>query len=160
MKETLEHQKTFSSPGIFEGHGDLIKKLTYLIRRIIQAEELYKRELMKSHQVTPSQLMCLRALYEKGPLPPSQLAGLIMVKPSTVTGIIDHLEIKGLVERLRKATDRRLVIVELTPTGKDFYLNAPPPISQKMVDTIVKLSKSEMEKMVVSLNILVRKLDI
>ena len=159
MKEIPEYQKSYSWQRTFEGNGDLIKKLTCLIRSIMQSEELYKKELIRTHQVTPSQLICLRALYETGPLSLSRLAGLIMVKPSTVTGIIDRLEKKGLVERHRRAADRRLVTVDLTPAGKGFSLNAPPPISQKMVDAITKLSKSEMEKMLVSLNILVRILD-
>ena len=79
-----------------EGTRDQIREIIYQIQRLMQAGELYTKELNKTHEVSVPQLNCILALYEHGPLPPSQIAKHIMVRSSTVTGIIDRLEQKGL----------------------------------------------------------------
>jgi DNA-binding MarR family transcriptional regulator len=139
---------------------DLVKEIIYQIRRLIQAKELYTKELTKKYQVSASQLNCLLALYEQGPLPPSQIATHIMVKSSTVTGIIDRLELKGLVTRSRTSPDRRVITVELTESGRTLAENAPPPIQQKVLEGLERLPQSEMEKIVLGLKMLTQMLDV
>ncbi|MBW2742622.1 MAG: MarR family transcriptional regulator [Deltaproteobacteria bacterium] len=68
------------------------KEIIFSIRKLMQAGEFYTKELNKKYQVSAPQLNCLLSLYENGPLPPSQIAKHIMVKSSTVTGIVDRLE--------------------------------------------------------------------
>ncbi|MES0349446.1 MAG: MarR family transcriptional regulator [Desulfobacteria bacterium] len=143
-----------------EAPPDLVKEIIYQIRRLIQAKELYTKELTKKYQVSASQLNCLLALYEQGPLPPSQIATHIMVKSSTVTGIIDRLELKGLVTRSRTSPDRRVITIELTESGRTLAENAPPPIQQKVLEGLERLPQSEMEKIVLGLNMLTQMLDV
>ena len=143
-----------------EAPPDLVKEIIYQIRRLIQAKELYTKELNKKYQVSASQLNCLLALYENGPLPPSQIARYIMVKSSTVTGIIDRLEQKGLVNRTRTSPDRRVITVELTESGKTLAENAPPPIQQKVLEGLRSLPHGEIEKIVLGLNMLTAMLDV
>ena len=104
------------------------KEIIFSIRKLMQAGEFYTKELNKKYQVSAPQLNCLISLYENGPLPPSQIAKYIMVKSSTVTGIVDRLEQKGLVKRFRNSPDRRVITIELTDSGKNLAKNAPPPI--------------------------------
>ncbi|MBW1770914.1 MAG: MarR family transcriptional regulator [Deltaproteobacteria bacterium] len=143
-----------------EAPPDLVKEIIYQIRRLIQAKELYTKELTKKYQVSASQLNCLLALYEQGPLPLSQIATHIMVKSSTVTGIIDRLELKGLVTRSRTSPDRRVITVELTESGRTLAENAPPPIQQKVLEGLERLPQSEMEKIVLGLKMLTQMLDV
>jgi len=143
-----------------EAPPDLVKEIIYQIRRLIQAKELYTKELTKKYQVSASQLNCLLSLYEQGPLPPSQIATHIMVKSSTVTGIIDRLELKGLVTRSRTSHDRRVITVELTESGRTLAENAPPPIQQKVLEGLERLPRSEMEKIVLGLKMLTQMLDV
>jgi DNA-binding MarR family transcriptional regulator len=110
--------------------------------------------------VTAAQLNCVLALKEFGPLRPSQIAMAIMVKSSTVTGIIDRLEQKGLVVRLRNSPDRRVISIQLTAAGKKLANNAPPPIQQKILDGLKKLSKDDIKRIVASLNMLTHMLDV
>ena len=111
----------------------------------MQAGELYTKELNKVYNISSAQLNCLLSLHEDGPLPPSQIAKLIMVNSSTVTGIIDRLEHKGLVKRKRISTDRRVITVELTKNGKVLAENAPPPVQYKIFDGLSKLSEKEIK---------------
>ncbi|UCH08334.1 MAG: MarR family transcriptional regulator [Deltaproteobacteria bacterium] len=139
---------------------DLIREIVYQIRRLMQAGELYTKELSKTYQVSVPQLHCLLALYDHGPLPPSQIARHVMVKSSTVTGIIDRLEQKGLVTRLRNSPDRRVINIELTEAGRTLALNAPPPIQHKIVDGVKKLPEGEVEQVINSLSKLTQMLDV
>jgi DNA-binding MarR family transcriptional regulator len=135
--------KTSSPPS--EIHSKYTKVIIYSIRRLMQAGELYTKELNKIYNVSSAQLNCLLAIYENGPLAPSQIAKLIMTNSSTITGIIDRLEQKGLVKRLRISDDRRIITVELTKYGKVLAENAPPPIQWKLVDGLNKISQRDIK---------------
>ncbi len=127
-------------------HVKRTKEIIYSIRRLMQAGELYTKELNKIYNVSSAQLNCLLALHESGPLSPSQIAKQILVNSSTVTGIIDRLEQKGLVRRLRISHDRRVITIELTKNGKVLAENAPPPVQQKIIDGLNKLSEEQIDQ--------------
>lgn len=141
-------------------HAIRTKEIIYAIRRLMQAEEHYTKELNKVYNVSAAQINCLVALHENGPLPPSQIARYIMVNSSTVTGIIDRLENKDLVKRSRISKDRRVVTVELTRAGQSLAENAPPPIQQKIIDGLNSLSPKELDDIVLSLKRLTEMLDV
>ena len=153
------NQKTLSKHGALEGNQDHLEKIQYLIRRLIHAGEIYTKELNRTYQVSVPQLLCLLSLYENGSLPPSQIAKNMMVGSSTVTGIIDRLEQKGLVKRERNSPDRRMITISLTETGKKLACNAPPPIRQELIDGLKRLPKSEIEKIIHGLEMLVNLID-
>ena len=136
------------------------KEIIYSIRRLMQGSERYTKEINKKYNVSAAQVNCLLALYEYGPLPHSQIAKMILVNSSTVTGIIDRLEQKGLVERQRISQDRRVITVQLTENGKTLAENAPAPIQQKIIDGLKKLNPQEIEHIVNALNMLTNMLDV
>lgn len=139
--------------------NESIKEIVNLLRRLMQAEQRFTKELNRDYQVSVPQLVCLIALTEYGPLSPSRIARHIMVNSSTVTGIIDRLEQKGLVTRIRSSLDRRIIKVELTAAGHRLVEKAPLPIQQKIVEGLEGLSQPEIDKIVSSLNKLVLMLD-
>lgn len=141
-------------------HQDHTREVIFSIRKLMQAGELYTKELTKKYQVSAPQLNCLLTLYENGPLPPSQIAKYILVKSSTVTGIVDRLEHKAFVRRVRNSPDRRVITIELTERGRKLSENAPPPIQQKIIDGLKILSESDREDIVASLNMLTDMLDV
>ena len=139
---------------------DHTKQIIFSIRRLIQASELYTKELNKKYQVSAAQLNCILTLYEYGPLPPSKIADHMMVKSSTVTGVVDRLEIKGLAERMRNSPDRRVITIQLTEAGKKLAQNAPPPIQQKIIDGLKQTENDKKEQIISSLNMLTDMLDV
>jgi len=141
-------------------HLKYIKDIIYSIRRLMQAGELYTKELNKIYNISSAQLNCLLSLYENGPLPPSQIAKLIMINSSTVTGIIDRLEQKALVKRLRISDDRRIITVELTKSGKLLAENAPPPIQWKIIDGLNRISERDIKQIASTLAKLTNMLDV
>lgn len=140
--------------------SDHTKQIIFSIRRLIQASELYTKELNRKYQISAAQLNCILTLYDYGPLPPSKIADHMMVKSSTVTGVVDRLEKKGLAERMRNSPDRRVITIQLTKAGKELAQNAPPPIQQKIIDGLKKTETAKKEQIVRSLNILANMLDV
>ncbi len=142
-------------------YGDpYIKEIIFSIRKLIQAGEIYTKELNKVYNVSSAQLNCLMALYENGDLSPSQIAKNILVNSSTVTGILDRLEYKDLVKRLRISSDRRVLTIKLTEAGQALAENAPPPIQQKVITGLKKLPEDEKETITKAIGTLINMLEV
>ncbi|MEJ2165859.1 MAG: MarR family transcriptional regulator, partial [Desulfobacterales bacterium] len=137
-----------------------VREIIFLIRKLMHGGELYTKELNRKYSITAAQLNCLLALYENGPLPPSQIAKHMMVNSSTVTGVIDRLEQKGLVTRLRNSSDRRIINIQLTLGGQKTAEAAPPPIQQRVVDGLQQLSPKELDQIILSLAKLAKMIDL
>jgi MarR family 2-MHQ and catechol resistance regulon transcriptional repressor len=87
----------------------LTRSLDALMNRLAQHATL--------GQLTPSQFGVLEALYHLGPMCQNELAGKILKSSGNMTLVIDNLEKQGLVQRQRNTQDRRMITVNLTPTG-------------------------------------------
>jgi DNA-binding MarR family transcriptional regulator len=53
-----------------------------------------------------------------GDMPMARLGSLLQVHPTSVTSAVDRLVRQGYVERVRSATDRRVVLTSLTDAGR------------------------------------------
>ena len=74
---------------------------------------------MSRFGMTPAQTHVLLHLQQSGgQLPQRELLDSLKVKPSTVNGILDRMEEKGLVERTVSGTDARQRLVALTLAGR------------------------------------------
>jgi DNA-binding MarR family transcriptional regulator len=140
--------------------ADVIAEIVFQIKRLIQAEEYHTKALNKEYQVSAPQLNCLMALFKNGPLPPSQIARHILVESSTVTGVIDRLEQKGFVKRIRSSQDRRKIFIELTDSGRMLASFAPPPVQLKLHDGLKQLNHRELEKILEVLSMLTGLMDV
>jgi MarR family transcriptional regulator, organic hydroperoxide resistance regulator len=69
--------------------------------------------------LTPVQAHALRRLDPQRPLAMSALAEALYCHASNVTGIVDRLESRGLVERTPGTDDRRVKTLVLTPEGAE-----------------------------------------
>ena len=83
--------------------------------------------------LSPPQMWALRHLEPDTPLPMNALAGMLHCDNSNVTGIVDRLESRGLVERRAAAHDRRVKHLVVTEEGARLReqvgarINQPPP---------------------------------
>ncbi|MFJ4436153.1 MarR family winged helix-turn-helix transcriptional regulator [Streptomyces sp. NPDC088923] len=77
--------------------------------------EEYERAA-SAHALTGAQARVL-SLLSLGPLPMRRLARTLKCEPSNVTGIIDRLETRGLVERRADPDDRRVKLAAATHEG-------------------------------------------
>ncbi|WP_205315172.1 MarR family winged helix-turn-helix transcriptional regulator [Nonomuraea lactucae] len=68
------------------------------------------------HGLTPQQAKALLALDEA--LPMRRVAERVGAEPSNITGIVDRLQARGLVERQADPSDRRIKLIATTDAGK------------------------------------------
>jgi DNA-binding MarR family transcriptional regulator len=68
------------------------------------------------HGLTPQQAKALLALDEA--LPMRRVAERVGAEPSNITGVVDRLQTRGLVERQADPTDRRIKLIATTDAGK------------------------------------------
>ena len=66
-------------------------------------------------------LNVLTVLEMDGSISMSQLAATLDVSVASMTGIVDRMEERGLVERRRDIADRRIVLVYPTDAGRDIF---------------------------------------
>ncbi|MCG7206775.1 MarR family winged helix-turn-helix transcriptional regulator [Streptomyces arenae] len=74
-------------------------------------------EAAGEHALTGAQARLL-SLLSLGPLPMRKLAQRLKCEPSNVTGIVDRLEARGLVERRPDPADRRVKLAAATDEGR------------------------------------------
>ncbi|MDQ2943112.1 MAG: MarR family transcriptional regulator [Candidatus Dormibacteraeota bacterium] len=70
------------------------------------------------HGLSEGRLGVLFRLYRCGPTPLGDLAADLDSTPRNITGLVDHLEKDGLVERVPDPDDRRSVHARLTEAGR------------------------------------------
>jgi DNA-binding MarR family transcriptional regulator len=135
--------------------SDSARLVIHYLRRLVQADQLYNKRLTRDYQLSQPQLICLMALRERGPMSSTKLARFAHLDNSTITGIIDRLTRKGLVERHRERRDRRVVTLYLTDKGSELALQAPPPIPESVLNGLDRLSGHERADLIKALATLV-----
>jgi len=70
-------------------------------------------------ELSPPQVMALRSLDPERPMPMSELASVMACDNSNVTGIVDRLEARGLVQRRASEHDRRVKMLAVTDAGAE-----------------------------------------
>jgi MarR family transcriptional regulator, organic hydroperoxide resistance regulator len=104
-----------------------------LLWRIMQAHKPRFLAFAQELGLAPMQLHALRVIEPGAELPMSSLAGKLFCDASNVTGIVDRLEARGLIERRPAAHDRRVKLLALTTEGERVreaawrQLSQPPP---------------------------------
>ena len=88
------------------------------IRKIMRAVDLHSRKIHSDLAVTLPQLLCLHALAEQEDMTLMALSRTVNLSNSTVNGIVDRLEAKGLLTRKRDEEDRRRVALAAAGAGR------------------------------------------
>jgi len=76
------------------------------------------KEKLEPYKLTPPQVAALFFLWKKEGISQAQLGDLMQADRTTVSGIIDRLEKRGLVERKGSPSDRRSFTLHITEKGK------------------------------------------
>lgn len=121
------------------------------MRRIIRSVDLHSRELQGQFQITAPQMICLYSVAGQEGLTLSRLAKDVSLGASTVTGIVDRLEAKGLVRRQRDLRDRRKIVLEATEAGRRLIAAAPPLLQDRFAQRLRELPELEQATIALSL---------
>ena len=99
------------------------------------------------HQLTVGQFGILEALLHLGPLSQQTLSQKILSSKGNITMIIDNLEKQSLVKRTTDPNDRRVAMIQLTPTGKAFINKIMPEHIKKIITMMSVLTADEMKEL-------------
>lgn len=130
---------------------ELDLRILRALRRIIQAVDIHSRKLASEYKITAPQLVTLLCIVDQGPITTSEIAKEVQLSNSTVVGILDRLEAKGLVIRERGRADRRLVHVTATEAARELGENAPSPLQDVFAEALHKLPELEQTAIALSL---------
>lgn len=142
-------EPTAAEDGLIEGIMDNL-------RRVFKAINDRSKLAERTAGVTGPQLWALKVLGERAPLHVSELAVRMFLHPSTVVGILDRLEAKGLALRRRLSRDRRVVNVELTARGRELVLRMPAIAQEMLLNGLQTLPKRDLRTVARGLQIQVR----
>ena len=70
------------------------------------------------YDLTPSQYGVLSCLWQREFATPKQISEILCLETSTISGVLDRMQKKGLIERIVNQEDRREVRVVPTEKGK------------------------------------------
>jgi DNA-binding MarR family transcriptional regulator len=84
----------------------------------------------------------------------------MFVTPSNITGIIDRLEKKGFVERIRKPGDRRVALITLTESGQKLGQTLPDPIEKKIIHQLDDLKPEHLQILAVAMNQIINLIEV
>lgn len=121
------------------------------IRRIIRAVDLHSKGLQAGQDITTPQLVCLMEVVNIGPCTSTALSKAVDLSPSTLVGILDRLQDKGLVTRTRSAEDRRAVRIEATDAGRALVVSAPSPLQNRLASSLAGLPELEQATLALAL---------
>ncbi len=121
------------------------------VRRIMQAFDVHSRRLAASAEITLPQLLCLTAVVAEEGMTSRRIAGEIFASASTLVGVLDRLEAKELIDRVRDPRDRRQVHIMPTAAGRRFIASAPSPFGETFDAAFAELSEERQVELIESL---------
>lgn len=116
------------------------------LRRIVKALHSYSQDVYRQYGLTAPQLWALKTLQREGRLSAGQLARALAVHQSSSSILIDRLEKRGLVHRVRARGDGRFVLIELTKRGLALSAMAPEPAQGRLLHGLQAMSRAEVSQ--------------
>jgi DNA-binding MarR family transcriptional regulator len=146
--------------------AELLERLSRIEQLLLRVSWLEQRRFAQdiaALNLTPPQFFVLRSILSRGAHPTPQrardgvptmsaLAYDTLQHCATVTGIVNRLEKMGLVRRQRDAEDRRQVLVELTPRGRDLLSQIRGSREKRLRETLQRLSEQDASELLRLLN--------
>jgi DNA-binding MarR family transcriptional regulator len=111
-------------------------------------DELFGRFDLTAQQYNALRL--LRAAHPQG-MPTLQLAGRLISRAPDITRLLDRLEQRGLIERHRQASNRRVVQVRITPAGLALLEKLADPVIDCARRQVGHLSPEEQRQLILLL---------
>jgi DNA-binding MarR family transcriptional regulator len=95
-----------------------------------------------------AELRIMGVLREQGSMPMNRFCKETLLSQPSITGIIDKLEDRGFVERVRSREDRREVLIAITSKGDHAYQKAKELHRQFVERTLSNLKPGEVDQLV------------
>jgi MarR family transcriptional regulator, lower aerobic nicotinate degradation pathway regulator len=113
------------------------------IRRLQQIAVAVFLQETEAHGITPVQYAALQAVANAPGLDQRSLARTVGFDTSTIAGVVDRLETRGLMQRSASPTDRRVRLLTLTDAGTALLTAAVPDMLRAQARILEPLDPAE-----------------
>lgn len=127
--------------------AQLIEDVMRQLRRMVKALQTYSSEVEARFGLTGPQLWALWSVQQQGPTGLKELAQAMHLHPSTVVGVVDRLEAKGLLLRKPDPVDGRRVRIALTAAGRRTVAQAPHPAQGQLIHGLQAMRRGEVAQL-------------
>lgn len=140
LADEIQQSKPFDSPES-EAYLNLVR--TADLKRY-EVEHFLKR--WKLSEAGYNALRILRGA--KQPLPCSAIGARMVSRVPDVTRLLDRLEARGLVARVRDIVDRRVVAVSITDAGRKMLAEIDRPLTALVRQLLAPLDRKQLEQLI------------
>ena len=123
------------------------KEIILSLRVISQYLQRYSKSLEKEFGLSAAQLQALWAIKESQKLRVSDIAKALSIHLSTTSNMLDKIEHKKLIKRVREGKDMRVVYVRLTKRGENLLSKTPHPSQGKLTTALRVLGEREINSL-------------
>jgi DNA-binding MarR family transcriptional regulator len=116
------------------------------LRRVVKALHTYSQDVRNAYGLTGPQLWALKTLQTRGRLSMGHLAAALAVHQSSASILVNRLEKRGLVRRMRGRRDHRFVDLQLTRRGAALAADAPEAAQGRLLHALEAMSPREVRK--------------
>jgi DNA-binding MarR family transcriptional regulator len=110
-----------------DGSGEFLdKNPSHLVRRLQQIAVAIFLQEMAEFGITPVQMGALVSIGQSPGIDQLRLAQMIGYDRTTVAGVVERLEAKGLIRRTVSPRDRRARELSITPAGQRLVRDSTP----------------------------------
>lgn len=119
------------------------ESIGYLMRLVLNSMQAQIEQAMEPHDLTAMQWQPLFILANGTARTSAELARRMQVDTGAVTRMVDRMEQKGLVERVRSVEDRRVVNLEVTAAGRESAQVIPKALCTVLNDHVEGFTPDE-----------------
>lgn len=137
----FEEEYPWSQPSATEAVLNIVRTANVLLARVTAVTQRYG--------LSPAGMNVLTILeHAPQPLSPRLIAEALIVSSSTVTGVLDSLEKRGLISRTAHPSDRRMLQIEITDAGQTLIRELGQPLVRGEMEWLGCLSTREQERLI------------
>ncbi|CEA04247.1 putative transcriptional regulator [Pseudomonas saudimassiliensis] len=129
----------------------MMHDLYLALRRLQRATEIHAKRLGRNSGLTPIQLLILHSIQAMGQSTLGALAKQVSLSQATLSTIIDRLENRELLKRVRSQSDKRKVHLTLTAKGEAAIQAEPALLPSAFLERFGKLADWEQLMLLASL---------
>lgn len=118
-------------------------RLTYLIGQLDRIVSRRLSEVLATHGLTLPQFTALSVLNGRGRSSNAQLAERSFITPQSANEVVKAMEQNGWVMREADPTNRRIVLLQLTPDGKALLKRCNESVDQVEISMLGSMSDEE-----------------
>ena len=105
------------------------------VRAVALGLDRYRQALGARHAIGVAEIVTLGQLLFDGPVRASEVSARTGLTQSSVTALLDRLESRGYIVRVRPPDNRRVVLVESTPAGRELGRAIFGPMRARLRET-------------------------